>query len=74
MLDIVDNNKPNTCTHHKNYYTLHACARGKVIGSVIVVVVVVVAIVMDTKIAKSRDLSMIYSYISTMNMSNLAKN
>ena len=33
--------------------TLRACARGKAIGSVIVVVFVVIV---DTKIAKSRDL------------------
>ena len=32
--------------------TLHACARGKVIGRVIVIIVVV----MDTKITKSGDL------------------
>ena len=33
-------------------FTLHTCARGKVIGHVVIVVV----IVMDTKIAKSGDL------------------
>ena len=40
-------------THH---YTPRACARGKVIGRIVIVVVVVVVIVVDTKIAKSGDL------------------
>ena len=41
-------------------FTLRACTRGKVIGSVVIVVVVVVVIV-HTKIARSRDIGILAS-------------
>ena len=40
-------------------FTPRACARGKVIGSVVIVVVVVV--IVHTKIAKSRDIGILAS-------------
>ena len=48
--------------------TLHVCARGKVITSVVVVVVVVV---IHTKIARSGDLGIIVSYNGAKNVENL---
>ena len=41
--------------YHKSIITPHACARGKVIGRVVVVIVFLVVIV-STKIAISRDI------------------
>ena len=42
---------------HSQFYSIitpHTCARGKVIGRVVVVVVVIVIVVVNTKIAKSQ--------------------
>ena len=47
--------KPLNILQKLSFITLHACARGKVIGHVVIIVVVIV--VVSTKISRSRHLS-----------------